>query len=182
MTNEDLTGISGLAGACTSDEALEAAGSVIQAVEPGLAAWRIGTEEGCDSSGRSVRWEIRYDLSRRRREAVLSVAFTFDEATGAYGSGVVAVRFLPFPAEGSELAKMARAGEITERRLTAIWRQQRREREPLPAGFPDSSRVAEVVAPELIRSAYARITRMRGAVWVVETAGRTRHLRLDDLR
>jgi len=182
VIDESLVPIPGLSGACTSAQAVRAANAIARDLEPGLAVWRIGTEDGCDSAGRSIRWELRYDLLRRRSELVITVAFTLEESSGRVGDAVAAVRLAPFPAEGSELARMALAGQITGRALRAVWRQQAREREPLPVDFPDSVAVAAAVAPEPVRSAHARVTRLRGAVWSVETPGRTRHLRPDDLR
>lgn len=181
MTDERLVSIPGLRGACTSSEAVAAASRVARGLDPATEPWRIGTEDGCDGEGRSLRWEVRYDLSQRRAEAVITIGFTLDESTRTHGQGVASVRILPFPSQGSELARMAMDGEITGRRLRAVWRQQMREHQPLPPDFPDSSTVARAVAPEVVRAAHARITRWRGAVWAVETPGRTRHLRPDDL-
>jgi hypothetical protein len=181
VIDEALVPIPGLRGACTSSEAVDAAIPIVRSHEPESRPWRIGTEDGCDPAGRSVRWEVRFDLMRKRAEAVITVAFTYDEASSVHDEAVASIRLAPFPAEGSELAKMALAGQITGRRLRAVWRQQMRERQPLPPDFPDSSAMVAAVAPDEVRSAYARITRLRGAVWVVETPGRTRHLRRDDL-
>ena len=182
MTDERVVPVPGLWGNCTSREAVAAATRIAEDIESGARPWRIATDDGCDEGGRSVRWEIRFDLPQRRSEAVVTVGFTFDETAGKHRDGVASVRLLPFPSQGSELARMALAGQISGRRLRAVWRQQMREREPLPDDFPDSSAMALAVGKEGIRSAYARITRMRGAVWVVETPGRTRHMRIDDLR
>lgn len=182
MTDERIVPVPGLWGDCTSQEAIAAATRIAEGLEPDARPWLVGTDDGCDEHGRSVRWEVRFDLPERRSEAVVTIGFTFDEKAQTHGDAVGSVRLLPFPSQGSELAKMALAGQITGRRLRSVWRQQMREREPLPDDFPDSSVMASAVAPEEIRSAYARITRMRGAVWVVETRGRTRHLRIDDLR
>lgn len=181
MIDETLVPVPGLSGSCTSNEALAAGADVVETYRPEAGAWRVGTEDGCDAEGRSIRWEMRYDLAERRSELRLTIAFVVDEAAGVRTSAVASVQFLPFPAEGSELAKMARAGQITGRRLRSVWRQQMREHEPLPTGFPGSDVMVRAVAPDEVRSAYARITRQRGFVWVVETPGRTRHLRRDDL-
>lgn len=182
MSTERLVPVPGLRGSCTSNEAIAAATALAADLEPDARPWRVGTEDGCDADGRSVRWEVRFALRRRRAEAVITVAFTFDESAGVHDEGVASIRLDAFPSEGSELARMALAGQITGRRLRAVWRQQMRERAALPVGFPDSSTMAAVVAPDPVRSAHARITRLRGWVWVVETPGRTRHLRIDDLR
>lgn len=182
MTSEHLVPIPGLSGSCTSAEATTVATRIAGEWEPEVRAWRVGTEDGCDLLGRSVRWEVRFDLSARRQEAVVTVAFTVDEETGIAGEGVASVRLVPYPAEGSELARMVRAGQITGRRLRAVWRQQVRDHEPLPSDFPHSVVLAAYVAPETIRSAYARITRPHGFVWVIDTPGQTRHIRGDTLR
>lgn len=182
MTGEHLVPVSGLSGSCTSTEAMTAATRIAGEWEIGVRPWRVGTEDGCDLAGRSGRWEVRFDLAARRQEAVVTVAFTVDEETGSAGEGVASLRLLPYPSEGSELAKMVRAGQITGRRLRAVWRQQLRDHEPLPADFPDSVALAAFVAPEPVRSAYARMTRQRGFVWVTETPGQTRHIRAADFR
>lgn len=111
--------------------------------------------------------------------AVISIGFVYDEETASWGDGVGAVCLEPFPAHGSELEKMATAGQVPDRRLQAVWRQQLRERRPLPDTFPDSSRLVAAVAPEAVRSAEARVTRRWGPAWEVETPGRTRHIRFD---
>ena len=181
MTEERLVPVASLREACTSRQALTVATELAAEVEGGARAWSVGTDDGCDSGGRSTRWEMRFDLSRRE-ELVVSIGFTLDESTARRGDAVASVRFVPFPAEGSELARMALAGQITGRRLRSVWRQQTREREPLPENFPDSAAVAQAVAPDLIRTAHSRITRARGACWTVRTRGRVRHIRVDDLR
>ena len=166
---------------CTSVEALRVAAELAAQHESGARAWSVGTDDGCDADGRSIRWEVRFDLSRRE-ELLVSIGFTLDETTGMHGEAVASIRLVPYPAEGSELARMALAGEITGRRLRAVWRQQTRERRPLPPDFPDSTAVARAVAPDRIRTAHARITRARGACWIVRTPGRVRHIRADELR
>ncbi len=171
----------GLTGSCTSRQAVDVASSLAGELESGTQAWRVGSVDGCDAEGRSTRWEVRFDLRRRRAEAVVTVAFVYEESVGAHSGGVASVALVGFPAEGSELAKMAATGEISARGLRSVWRQQMRERPALPADFPDSSVMVAKVAPDEVRAAYARITRQRGFVWVVETPGRTRHLRFDDL-
>lgn len=181
MTEERLVPVASLREACTSRQALTVARELAARHEPGAEAWSVGTDDGCDGVGRSTRWEVRFDLSRRE-ELLVSIGFTLDEATGRHGGAVASIRLLPFPAEGSELARMALSGQITGRRLRAVWRQQIREREPLPDDFPDSAAVARAVAPDLIRTAHARIARARGACWTVRTQGRVRHIRVDDLR
>lgn len=181
MTDESLRAVDGLAFSCTSAEAITHLQPLAEAHQRGARAWWIGTEDGCDDGGRSTRWELRFDLADHRQELVASIGFPVSEVTGERGSGVASLRFLPYPAEGSELARMVRAGQISGRRLRSVWRQQLREHEPLPWDFPDSSTVARVVAPDPIRAAYARMTRQRGFCWVVETPGQTRHLRVDDL-
>jgi hypothetical protein len=181
VIDETLVPVPGLFGSCTSHEALGAGAAIVAAFRPDAGAWRVGTEDGCDPAGRSVRWELRYDLGERRSELRLTIAFVRDEAAGVHTAALASVQLLPFPSEGSELAKMARAGLISGRRLRSVWRQQMREHEALPTDFPGSDVMARAVAPDEVRSAYARITRQRGAVWVVETPGRTRHLRRDDL-
>jgi hypothetical protein len=170
-----------LTGSCTAREAVAVATALAGELEPGSQAWRVGSVDGCDAEGRSIRWEVRFDLERRRAEAVVTVAFVYEESTRTHGEGVASVALVGFPAEGSELAKMGATGEISARGLRAVWRQQMRERPALPPDFPDSSVITAKVAPDEVRSAYARITRQRGFVWVVETPGRTRHLRFDDL-
>lgn len=173
--------VAALWGACTSREAVAVATAMATEHERGAAAWSVGTEDGCDGDGRSTRWEVHFDLSGRQ-ELVVGIGFTRDEETGLHGDGVASIRLLPFPAAGSELARMALAGDITGRRLRAVWRQQTRERQPLPGDFPDSSVLARAVAPERIRTAHARITRARGACWIVRTKAQVRHIRADDLR
>lgn len=182
MTGERLVPVPGLSGFCTSAEATIAATRIARDWDAEVRPWRVGTEDGCDLMGRSVRWEVRFDLVARRQEAVVTVAFTVDEETGTRGDGVASVRLLPYPSEGSELARMVRSGQITGRRLRSVWRQQVRDHVPLPPDFPDSVALAAFVAPETIRSAYARITRQWGFVWVTETPGQTRHIRGDTLR
>lgn len=181
MTEERLVPVAALRERCTSREALGVATELAADHESGARAWSVGTDDGCDGDGRSTRWETRFDLSRRE-ELVVSIGFTLGEATGTRGEAVASIRLIPYPAEGSELARMALSGEITGRRLRAVWRQQTREREPLPPDFPDSAAVARTVAPDRIRTAHARITRARGACWVVRTQARVRHIRADDLR
>jgi hypothetical protein len=181
VNDEQLVPVAALWESCTSRQALAAATDLAAERDRGAAAWSVGTDDGCDHDGRSTRWEVRFDLSRRQ-ELIVSIGFPPDEAKGAHGDAVASIRLVPFPAEGSELARMALSGEITGRRLRAVWRQQTRDREPLPWDFPDSAAVAQAVAPDRIRTAHARITRARGACWVVRTKARVRHLRIDDLR
>lgn len=181
MTDERLVPVAALRERCTSGEAVSVATELASEHESGVGAWSVGTDDGCDANGRSTRWDVRFDLSRRE-ELLVSIGFTLHEATGTHGEAVASIRLVPFPTEGSELARMALSGQITGRRLRAVWRQQTREREPLPDDFPDSAAVARAVAPDLIRTAHARITRARGACWIVRTAGRVRHMRADDLR
>lgn len=176
MSTERLVPLPAVVGACSSREAAAAAAPLV----PGLRPWRIATDDGCDAEGRSIRWELRYDDADHRREVHVVVGATYREDEGTHGEGVASIRTLPFPSQGSELARMARLGDISGRRLRAVWRQQMRERPPLSDDFPDSVALAHLVAPEPVRSAYARVTRQRGPVWVVETPGRTRHLRVDD--
>lgn len=168
-----------LFGSCTSSEAIEAAGRIAASRGGTDRPWQIGTEDGVDSSGRSVRWEVRFDLPEHRQELVVSVGFPIVEETGGPSEGVASLRSFPFPSQGSELARMATAGQISGRRLRSVWRQQLREHQPLPPDLPDSVAVAQAVAPEPVRVARARITRLRGFVWIVTTPGQTRHLRID---
>lgn len=181
MNGERLVPVPGLRGACTSRQAIGVAATLAADHERGVGAWSVGTDDGCDDDGRSTRWEVRFDLALGE-ELVVSIGFPVDEASGARGDAVASVRRVPFPSEGSELARMALSGEITGRRLRAVWRQQTRERQPLPPDFPDSAVVAQRVAPDRIRTAQARVTRVRGACWIVRTRARVRHLRVDDLR
>lgn len=180
MTQERLVSVAALRERCTSREALGVARELAAEYESGANAWSVGTDDGCDSDGRSGRWETRFDLSRRQ-ELVVSIGFTLDEATGTHGEAVASIQLISYSAEGSELARMALSGEITGRRLRAVWRQQTREREPLPRDFPDSAAVARAVVPDRIRAAHGRIIRARGACWVVRTQARVRHIRADDL-
>jgi hypothetical protein len=181
VNDERLIPVTSLREACTSGQALDVATRLAAEHESPAEAWSVGTDDGCDLDGRSSRWEVRFDLSRRQ-ELIVSIGFTMDEATGRHGDGVASMRRVPFPAEGSELARMAVSGEITERRLRAVWRQQTREHVPLPHDFPDSAVVARAVAPDRIRTAHARVTRARGPCWVVRTQAQIRHIRADDLR
>ncbi len=181
MKQETLVPVAGLTESCTSREALAVASSLAGELEPGAQAWRVGSVDGCDTEGRSTRWEVRFDLERRRAEAVVTLGFVYEEDTGTHGEGVASLSLVDFPAEGSELSKMAATGEISARGLRSVWRQQMRERPALPPNAPDSSVMMAKVAPDEVRAAYARITRQRGFVWVVETPGRTRHFRFDDL-
>ena len=181
MTNEQLVPVHGLFGSCISSEAIAAAARIAAAQGGTERPWQVGTEDGLDALGRSMRWEVRFDLPQRRQELVVNIGFPIEEATGLQGEGVASLRCLPFPSEGSELARMATTGQISGRRLRAVWRQQLREHEPLPLDLPDSEAVAAAVAPEPVRVARARITRLRGFVWIVTTPGQTRHLRIDRL-
>ncbi|HSJ29674.1 MAG TPA: hypothetical protein VLB67_15830 [Acidimicrobiia bacterium] len=180
MTVERFVPVPGLVGPMTSSRAGDVATRMARDFEPGVRAWRVGSDEGCDEHGRSFRWELRFDLPERRTELVVTIGFPPFEESGARGGAVASVRLLPFPAEGSELARMERAGQITRRRMRGVWRQHMRDRLPLPEDFPDSTVLSRVVGSEVIRSVHALTSRMRGPVWVVETPGRTRHFRLDD--
>lgn len=181
MNDERFVPIPTLREACTSRQAVDVAAALAAEHESGVDAWSVGTDDGCDSEGRSTRWEVRFDLSSRQ-ELVVGIGFILDETTRVHGDAVASIRRVPFPSEGSELARMALSGQITGRRLRAVWRQQRGEREPLPSDFPDSAIVARAVAPDRIRTAHARVTRARGACWIVRTQARVRHIRVDDLR
>ncbi|MEX2279556.1 MAG: hypothetical protein WEA76_05650 [Acidimicrobiia bacterium] len=178
MNDERLLAVPGLSGSCTSTEAIAALTPIAAAHGAETGPWQIGTEDGVDADGRSVRWEVRFDLPQRRQELVVTLGFGREEATGVNTEAQASLRFLPFPSEGSELARMAVAGQISGRRLRAVWRQHMREHEPLPADLPDSFALAVLVAPEPIRAARARITRQRGLVWIVSCPGGTRHLRV----
>ena len=179
MTDERLVELPDLREACTSSEAIGAATPIALAEGARSRPWQVATEDGVDAAGRSVRWEVRFDLRERRQELLVTIGFPVEEGTGSRTAAVASLRFLPFPAQGSELARMAASGQIRGRRLRAIWRQQLREHEPLPENLPDSAAVAAAVAPEPVRVARARITRLRGFVWIVTTPGQTRHLRID---
>lgn len=179
MNSEVLIAVPGLWGPCTSSEAIDAIGALVAGEGTTTRPWQIGTEDGLDHAGRSVRWEVGFDLPERRQELVVSLGFPVEEATGGYAKAVASLRYLPFPSQGSELARMAAAGKINGRRLRSVWRQQLREHEPLPPDLPDSAVVAAAVAPEPVRVARARITRLRGFVWIVTTPGQTRHVRID---
>lgn len=178
MIDERLIAVPGLSGSCTSSQAIAATRVVAEDFGAATGPWQIGTEDGIGADGRSIRWEVRFDLPQRRQELVVTLGFAREEATGVHGAAQASLRFLPFPAEGSELARMAVSGQISGRRLRAVWRQQLREHVPLPAELPDSSVLASHVAPDPIRVAKARVTRQRGFVWIVTTPGQTRHLRL----
>lgn len=177
--NPQLVPVDGLAGSCTSSEAIAAVGRIAAARGGTDRPWQIGTEDGLDEFGQSIRWEVRFDLPEHRQELVVNLGFPIQEATGRQTEAVASVRYLPFPSEGSELARMATSGQISGRRLRAVWRQQLRDHQPLPPDLPDSSAVAAAVSPEPVRVARARITRLRGFVWIVTTPGQTRHLRID---
>lgn len=178
MNDERLVSIPDLTQLCTSAQAIAAVRELAAAEGATTGPWQVTTEDGLDSTGCSVRWEIRFDLPAHRQELVVTVGFPVEEGSGSRQQGVASLRRLPFPSEGSELARMARDGQISGRRLRAVWRQQVREHEPLPRDLPDSSAVAALVAPDAVRVARARITRMRGFVWIVTTPGQTRHLRM----
>jgi hypothetical protein len=181
VRQETLVPLPGLTGSCTAREAVKAASVLAAELEDGARAWRVGSVDGCDGAGRSIRWEVRFDLERRRAEAVVTVGFVYDETNHDYGEAVASVALIGFPTEGSGLAKMAASGEISVRGLRSVWRQQMRERPALPSEFPDSSVIVAKVSPDEVRSAYARLTRQRGFVWVVDTPGRRRHLRFENL-
>ncbi|MFP5333486.1 MAG: hypothetical protein ACLGHX_14135 [Acidimicrobiia bacterium] len=178
MNDERLVSIPNLTESCTSTQAIAAARELAAAEGATTGPWQVATDDGLDPLGRSVRWEARFDLPEHRQELVVTVSFPVEEGSGRRNEAVASLRRFPFPSEGSELARMARDGQISGRRLRAVWRQQVREHEPLPRDLPDSSAVAVLVAPDPVRVARARITRMRGFVWIVTTPGQTRHLRL----
>lgn len=180
MRPETVVPISGLRSACTSTEALSAALSVVAGLDDSAAAWRIEADDGFDLAGRAQRWQVEFDLPRRRETASVAVGFTRNEDDGTWSDAIATVRCLPFPSPGSNLERMAVAGDVSDRRLRAIWRQQVRDRLRLPAEVPDSSVVAARIGV-VSSNANARCTRLWGTVWEVTVPGKTHRLRFEDL-
>lgn len=180
MRPETVVAVAGLRSACTSTEALAAARSVIEGLDGSAAAWRIEADGGFDLDGRGHRWQVEFDLPERGGTASVALGFTRRESDGVWEDGVATIREVPFPAPGSNLERMAVAGELSARRIEAIWRQQVTDRLRLPDDVPDSSVVAaRLEAP--VSSANARRTRLYGVIWEVTVPGRTHRIRFEDL-